>query len=127
MTGRNDRWGAPSQLYNNEHPLFFLPVYQEKHQLSLPSYGTNWQLLPISSYRTDWQPLPISSTYKYKSWPLPVYPVYKHQRHLGLDKNTMRKSMLDYPVDVKPLLHKESNKPNILQKLDFIPTHEPNQ
>lgn len=35
--------------------------------------------------------------------------------------------MLDHPVDVKPLLYKESNKPNIPQELDFIPAREPDQ
>lgn len=39
----------------------------------------------------------------------------------------MRKPILDHPVDVKPLLRKESNEPNIPQKLEFIPAREPDQ
>lgn len=35
--------------------------------------------------------------------------------------------MLDYLVDIKPLLHEESNKPNIPQELDFIPAYKLDQ
>lgn len=32
--------------------------------------------------------------------------------------------MLDHMVDVKPFLYKKSNKPNILQELEYILTYE---
>lgn len=83
--------------------------------------------MPVSFYRTDRQPLSVSSSYKYESRLLFTHPVYEHQRQPGLGKDTIRKPMLDHLVDVKPLLHKESNKPNISQKLDFIPACEPDQ
>lgn len=39
----------------------------------------------------------------------------------------MRKPMLNHLINVQPLFHKESNKPKVSQKLDFIPAREPNQ
>lgn len=127
MTSRNDYWGALLLSYNGEHPLSFPLVYQEEYWLSFLSYRINRQLLLVSSYRTDQQPLSVSSNYKYKRWPLPFHLVNEHQRWPGLSKNTMRKLILDYPVDVKPFLHKELNEPNIPQELDFILACEPDQ
>lgn len=56
-----------------------------------------------------------------------THSVYKYQHWPGLGKDTIRKPILDYPIDVKLFLLKELNKPNILQKLDFIPAHELDQ
>lgn len=48
-----------------------------------------------------------------------------HRPDLG--KYTVHKPMLDNLVNVNPFLHKKSNKLNIPQKPDFIPTYEPNR
>lgn len=113
MTNRDDRWGISSLLYNNKHPFFFLLAYQKKYWPFLLSYKTNWQPLLVLSYRTNCQFFSVSFNYKYKSQFFFAHPVYEDQCWLGFNKDTVRKSMLDHLVDIKPLLHKESNKSNI--------------
>lgn len=44
-----------------------------------------------------------------------------------MDKNTICKPILDYPVNVKPCLCKESNKQNIFQKLEVFFTYKLDQ
>lgn len=46
---------------------------------------------------------------------------------MGLNKSIVHKSRLDNLVDIKFVLCKKSNKPNIPQKLDFIPAYELDQ
>lgn len=89
-------------------------------------YKTN-RLFPISFYRTNQQSLPVLSNYKYKSWSFSIYLVYEHQHYPGFGKDTICKPILDYLIDVKLLLHKELNKPNIPQELECILVHKPDQ
>ena len=57
----------------------------------------------------------------------PAYLIYEHQYRPRLNENIIRKPKLDHLVNVKLFLYKDSNEPNISQKLEYILAYEPVQ